>query len=84
MTRVRHGALGRSVARAGTPAGLSDRPINVCLAGRLAQPRRLMILGSSRAEKVERSLVQARTGLRAFNAAASGGTPDDTWAYANF
>lgn len=65
-------------------AGLSDRPVKVCLAERLARPPQLIVLGSSRAEKVEPSLVQSLTGLRTFNAAVSGGTPDDMWAYANF
>jgi hypothetical protein len=68
----------------GTHAALSDRPIKVCLAERLPRAPQLMVLGSSRAEKVEPSLVQRLTGLSTFNAAVSGGTPDDTWAYANF
>jgi hypothetical protein len=76
-------SVAASPARA-LPAGLSDRTIKVCLAERLAQPPQLMILGSSRAEKVEPSLVQALTGLSAFNAGVSGGTLDDAWAFANF
>ena len=43
-----------------------------------------MVIGSSRAEKVEPSVVRSLTGLGTFNASVSGGTPDDTWAYANF
>lgn len=68
----------------GEAAALSDRPIKVCLAERLPRPPQLVILGSSRGEKVEPSLVRRLTGLDTFNASVSGGTPDDTWAYANF
>jgi hypothetical protein len=65
-------------------AALSDRPIKVCLAERLPHAPQLMVIGSSRAEKVEPSVVRSLTGLSTFNASVSGGTPDDTWAYANF
>ncbi len=65
-------------------AALSDRPIKVCLAERLPHAPKLVVLGSSRAEKVEPSFVRSLTGLSTFNASVSGGTPDDTWAYANF
>ena len=43
-----------------------------------------MILGSSRAEKIQPSYVESLTGRRTFNASVSAGTPDDTWAFANF
>jgi hypothetical protein len=65
-------------------AALSDRPIKVCLAEKLPRPPQLIVIGSSRAEKVEPSFVRRLTGLSTYNAAVSGGTPDDTWAYANF
>jgi hypothetical protein len=68
----------------GAHAALSDRPIKVCLAERLPRPPQLMVIGSSRAEKIEPSFVRRLTGLSTFNASVSGGTPDDTWAYANF
>jgi hypothetical protein len=42
-----------------------------------------MILGSSRAEKIQPSYLQRLTGLAGFNAAVSSGTPDDAWAFAN-
>jgi hypothetical protein len=62
---------------------LSDRPIKACLIERLPQDPSLMILGSSRAEKIDPAIVQKRTGLVGFNAAVSSGTPDDAWAFAN-
>ena len=62
---------------------LSDRPIKACLVERLAQAPSLVILGSSRAEKVEPSYLRTRTGLTGFNAAVSSATPDDAWAFAN-
>ena len=62
---------------------LSDRPIKACLIERLPHSPSLMILGSSRAEKVQPSRLQRLTGLAGFNAAVSSGTPDDAWAFAN-
>jgi hypothetical protein len=78
------GASATAALAGGAHAALSDRPIKVCLAERLPRAPQLLVLGSSRAEKVEPSLVRHLTGLSTFNAAVSGGTPDDTWAYANF
>lgn len=62
---------------------LSDRPIKACLEERLPYAPSLVILGSSRAEKVQPSYLQRRTGLVGFNAAVSSATPDDAWAFAN-
>jgi hypothetical protein len=62
---------------------LSDRPIKACLIERLPHTPSLMILGSSRAEKVQPAHLQRLTGLAGFNAAVSSGTPDDAWAFAN-
>jgi hypothetical protein len=62
---------------------LSDRPIKACLIQRLTHSPSLMILGSSRAEKIQPSFLRRRTGLAGFNAAVSSGTPDDAWAFAN-
>ena len=62
---------------------LSDRPIKACLIERLPHSPSVMILGSSRAEKIQPSQLQRRTGLAGFNAAVSSGTPDDAWAFAN-
>jgi hypothetical protein len=62
---------------------LSDRPIKACLIERLRRAPSLMILGSSRAEKIQPSQVQRLTGLAGFNAAVSSGTPDDAWSFAN-
>ena len=62
---------------------LSDRPIKACLIERLPTAPSLMILGSSRAEKIQPSQLQRLTGLAGFNAAVSSGTPDDAWSFAN-
>jgi hypothetical protein len=62
---------------------LSDRPIKACLEQRLPHAPSLVVLGSSRAEKVQPSYLQRRTGLSGFNAAVSSATPDDAWAFAN-
>ena len=62
---------------------LSDRPIKACLVERLARAPSLVVLGSSRGEKVEPAYIERRTGLRGFNAAVSSATPDDAWAFAN-
>jgi hypothetical protein len=62
---------------------LSDRPIKACLEQRLPRAPSLVVLGSSRAEKVQPSYLQRRTGLQGFNAAVSSATPDDAWAFAN-
>ena len=62
---------------------LSDRPIKACLIERLRHAPSLMILGSSRAEKMSRAQLRRRTGLVGFNAAVSSGTPDDAWSFAN-
>jgi hypothetical protein len=62
---------------------LSDRPIKACLEQRLPVAPSLVVLGSSRAEKVEPSYLHRRTGLVGFNAAVSSATPDDAWAFAN-
>jgi hypothetical protein len=62
---------------------LSDRPIKACLEQRLPQAPNLVILGSSRAEKVQPTYLGRRTHLTGFNAAVSSATPDDAWAFAN-
>ena len=54
---------------------LSDRPIKACLIERLPHAPSVMILGSSRAEKIQPSHLKRRTGLAGFNAAVSSGTP---------
>jgi hypothetical protein len=69
---------------ASAQAASSDRTIKWCLAERLPSAPGLVVLGSSRAMKVEPDYLQARTGLSAFNAAVSAGGPPDAWAFANF
>ena len=65
-------------------ATLSDRPIKACLARRLPKPPQLVILGSSRAEKVDPSYIEAKIGSTGFNAAVSSATPDDAWAFTHY
>jgi hypothetical protein len=63
---------------------LSDRATKACLAERLPVAPHLVVLGSSRAMKVDPAFVSRLTGLRTFNAAVSSATPADAWAFANF
>jgi hypothetical protein len=63
---------------------LSDRATKACLAERLRTAPNLVVLGSSRAMKVEPAYLEARTGLSTFNAAVSSASPQDAWAFANF
>jgi hypothetical protein len=76
-----YGYVGSSVF---PTAILSDRATKACLAERLHTAPRLVVLGSSRAMKVDPRYLTTRTGLPAFNAAVSSGSPADAWAFANF
>jgi hypothetical protein len=64
-------------------AASSDRAIKACLLARETPAPRLVIYGSSRAEKLEPSYLGSLLGEAAFNASVSSGTPDDAWAFAH-
>src|SRR4051794_4111026 len=62
----------------------SDRTIKWCLAERLAVAPRLIVLGSSRAMKIDPAYLRSKSGLPGFNAGVSGAGLIDVWALANF
>jgi hypothetical protein len=61
----------------------SDRTVKVGLIGDLKTPPQLIVLGSSRAMKIQPRFLQRKTGLPGFNAAVSAGGPADAWAFVN-
>ena len=61
----------------------SDRTIKVNLIDRLKTPPQLIVLGSSRAMKIQPRFLRRKTGLPGFNAAVSAGGPADAWAFVN-
>jgi hypothetical protein len=61
----------------------SDRALKADLARALPEPPQVVILGSSRAMKVEPRYIELETGDSAFNAAVSSGRPIDAWAFVN-
>jgi hypothetical protein len=61
-----------------------DSSTKVNLLDALPAPPQAVVLGSSRAMRIEPSYIQKQTGLRTFNAAVRSGTPLDAWAFANY
>jgi len=61
----------------------SDRTTKVGLIDALKTPPQLIVLGSSRAMKIQPGYLQRLTGLPGFNAAVSSGVPADAWAFVN-
>ena len=76
-----YGAFGTGLVG---PAVWTDRTEKVRLIERLPAPPRLVVLGSSRAMKVEPSYLTRLTGLPTFNAAVSSGRPVDAYVFAEF
>lgn len=76
-----YGAFGTGLVG---PAVWTDRTEKVGLIERLPTPPRLVVLGSSRAMKVEPHYLTRLTGLPAFNAAVSSGRPVDAYVFAQF
>ena len=65
------------------PIVWTDRTLKADFIRRLPAAPELLVLGSSRAMKVEPAYVKSRTGLTTFNAAVSSGKPIDAWAFVN-
>jgi len=61
----------------------SDHRIKVALIARLETAPQVVVLGSSRALKIEPSWIQHRTGLTGFNAASAGARTEEAWGYVN-
>jgi hypothetical protein len=59
----------------------ATRTEKIRLLDKAAQAPQLLILGSSRAMRVDPALLRRLTGLRGFNAAVSSGTCADTWCF---
>jgi len=76
-----YGSVGTGVVG---PAVWTDRTQKVGLAMRLSTPPRVVVLGSSRAMKVQPAYIARLTGLPAFNAAVSSGRPVDSYVFARF
>jgi hypothetical protein len=66
------------------PVTWTDRSLKVNLVEHLRVAPGVVVLGSSRAMKVQPSFITSRTRLTAFNAAVSSGRPVDAWAFTNF
>jgi hypothetical protein len=76
-----YGTLGTGLFPTVTP---QDSSTKVQLLEALKQSPQVVVLGSSRAMRIEPSYIAQKTGLRSFNAAVRSGTPLDAWAFANF
>jgi hypothetical protein len=76
-----YGTLGTGIVG---PAVWTDRTVKVQLIQHLTQPPRIIVLGSSRAMKVQPSYLTRLTGLPAFNAAVSSGRPVDAYVFARY
>jgi hypothetical protein len=76
-----YGAIGTGIFPSVIP---EDSSAKVQLLQALDQPPEFVVLGSSRAMRIEPSYIRGKTGIRGFNAAVRSGTPLDAWAFANF
>ena len=65
------------------PFVLTDRTVKLHLLDKLAEPPRLLILGGSRAARIEPARFARLTGLAGFNLALQNGRPEDAWAFVN-
>jgi hypothetical protein len=66
------------------PVTWTDRSLKVNLIEHRQAAPAVIVLGSSRAMKVQPSFITSRTGLSAFNAAVSSGKPVDSWVFVNY
>ena len=62
----------------------TDRAVKMRLLKRLQQSPQLLILGGSRATRLEPAYFEDLTSLRGFNLAFQNGRPEDAWAFVNF
>ncbi len=85
------GSSSRSAAAATPPASgpaaaywtLSDRGIKSELIMHMKAAPRVLVLGGSRALRVDPAVIRRLTGLTAFNAAVQHATPQDEWCFVN-
>lgn len=76
-----YGTIGTGIFPSVIP---EDSSAKVQLLEALDLPPQFIVLGSSRAMRIEPSYIRSNTGMRGFNAAVRSGTPLDAWAFANF
>jgi hypothetical protein len=76
-----YGTVGMEIFPSVVP---QDSSAKVELLEALDRPPQVVVLGSSRAMRIEPSYIREKTGWRGFNAAVRSGTPLDAWAFANF
>jgi len=62
----------------------TDRAAKMRLLKRLPRSPQLLILGGSRAARIEPAYFEELTGLRGFNLAFQNGRPEDAWAFVNY
>lgn len=62
----------------------TDRAVKVRLLKQLPRSPQLLILGGSRATRIEPAYFEELTGLRGFNLAFQNGRPEDAWAFVNY
>jgi hypothetical protein len=62
----------------------TDRAVKMRLLKRLERSPQLLILGGSRATRLEPAYFEELTSLRGFNLAFQNGRPEDAWAFVNF
>ena len=62
----------------------TDRAVKMGLLKRLARSPQLLILGGSRATRLEPAYFDELTSLRGFNLAFQNGRPEDAWAFVKF
>jgi hypothetical protein len=62
----------------------TDRSVKLRLLQRLTTPPRILILGGSRATRIEPAYFLQLTGRSGFNLAFQNGRPEDAWAFVNY
>jgi hypothetical protein len=71
-----------SVATSRDPA-IAMRALKADLIERLTSPPGVVVLGGSRATRIDPAYITAKTGASAFNASVFGARPEDAWAFVN-
>src|SRR5690242_16763397 len=77
-------ALAVAAAGAASSTPPTDRSAKLNLIARLKRGPEILILGDSRGRQAEPSLLQRLTGHTGFNAAVTGGSAPDAWAFTRF
>src|SRR5438105_12053816 len=78
------GLLAASAEAGSGPSVPTDRSVKLDLIQKLRRGPEILILGDSRGRQAEPSLLQRLTGHTGFNAAVTGGSPPDAWAFTRY